>query len=231
MGRVKKQILKTTDDTEKQDLEMSCNILDANQKALKVSANSAYGAMGARTGFMPLLIGAASVTAMGRKLITMAIAHIKTRYKSARLVYGDTDSCMIRFEGAKVEEAFNLAHKAGRSATHYIKSSILGFPEDYQINGKCLNDFDLTEEVKLEGDDSLKKLEYDSIPIDLEFEDMFGKYLLLTQKRYAGHVINVEGEKIKDVKKGIVLARRDNCAMLKQIYSRLLDAILESSPE
>ena len=60
---------------------------------------------------------------------------------------------------------------------------------------------------------------------------MFGKYLILTQKRYAGHVINVEGEKIKDVKKGIVLARRDNCAMLKQIYSRLLDAILESSPE
>ena len=231
MGRVKKQILKTTDDTEKQDLEMSCNILDANQKALKVSANSAYGAMGARTGFMPLLIGAASVTAMGRKLITMAIDHIKTRYKSARLVYGDTDSCMIRFEGAKVEEAFHLAQKAGRSATHYIKSSILGFPEDYQINGKCLNDFDLTEEVKLEGDDSLKKLEYDSIPIDLEFEDMFGKYLLLTQKRYAGHVINIKGDKIKDVKKGIVLARRDNCAMLKHLYKRLLDAILESSPE
>ena len=142
----------------------------------------------------------------------------------------NTDSCMIRFEGADVAESFRLAHLAGRSATHYIKSSILGFPEDYKVDGKRLNGFDLAE-VKLEAADNLAKLEYDSIPIDLEFEDMFGKYLLLTQKRYAGHVINVEGQKIKDVKKGIVLARRDNCAMLKTVYGRLLDAVLESSPE
>jgi len=197
---------------------------------LKVSANSAYGAMGARTGFMPLLIGAASVTAMGRKLITMAIDHIKSRYTTARLVYGDTDSCMIRFKGADVAESFRLAHLAGRSATHYIKSSILNLPEGYTVNGKSLNEFNLSE-VKLEEADYLAKLEYDSIPIDLEFEDMFGKYLLLTQKRYAGHVINIEGKKIKDVKKGIVLARRDNCALLKTIYGRLLDAVLESVPE
>ena len=103
-------------------------------------------------------------------------------------------------------------------------------PEDYRVGGKRLGDFDLAE-VKLGDADTLKKLEYDSIPIDLEFEDMFGKYLLLTQKRYAGHVINIEGAKIKDVRKGIVLARRDNCAMLKTIYGRLLDAVLESLPE
>jgi len=230
LARVKAKLATSKDETEKTDLEISRNILDANQKALKVSANSAYGAMGARTGFMPLLIGAASVTAMGRKLITMAINHILSRYPTARLVYGDTDSCMIRFEGADVAESFRLAHLASRSATHYIKSSILNLPEDYKVNGKHLNDFNLSE-VKLEDADHLAKLEYDSIPIDLEFEDMFGKYLLLTQKRYAGHVINIEGKKIKDVKKGIVLARRDNCALLKTIYGRLLDAVLESWPE
>ncbi len=146
------------------------------------------------------------------------------------IVAKNTDSCMIRFEGADVEESFRLARVASRSATHYIKSSILGVPEDYRVGGKRLGDFDLAE-VKLGDADTLKKLEYDSIPIDLEFEDMFGKYLLLTQKRYAGHVINIEGDKIKDVKKGIVLARRDNCAMLKTIYGRLLDAVLESLPE
>ena len=230
LGRVKIALATATDQTERQDLEISRNILDANQKALKVSANSAYGAMGARTGFMPLLIGAASVTAMGRQLITMAIDHIKSRYETSRLVYGDTDSCMVRFEGADVAESFRLARVASRSTTHYIKSSILGLSENHQIKGARLNDFVLNT-VELEGKDLLDKLEYDAIPIDLEFEDMFGKYLLLTQKRYAGHVINIKGEKIKDVKKGIVLARRDNCALLKTIYGRLLDAVLESLSE
>jgi len=44
--------------------------------------NSAYGAMGADQGFIPLISGAASVTAMGRKLITMATGKIKDTWKN-----------------------------------------------------------------------------------------------------------------------------------------------------
>jgi len=53
--------------------------------------NSAYGGMGAQTGFIPLVEGAASVTAMGRKLITEAIRYVLEKYKGvAKLVYGDS---------------------------------------------------------------------------------------------------------------------------------------------
>lgn len=143
------------------------------------------------------------------------------------IVVKNTDSCMIRFDGASIEESFRLAHAAAATATHCIKSFVLGIPSDYTTLQRTLLCDVGVHTDELSPQDRQYKLEYDSIPIELEFEDMFGRYLLLTQKRYAGYVIDAQGRKGKIVKKGIVLARRDNCAFLKKVYGSMLDAILD----
>lgn len=219
-------------------LRVSIGVLNAKQLAIKVSANSQYGGLGARTGFMPLIKGAASVTAMGRKLITMAIDVIKERYSFCKLVYGDTDSCMLHFTGKSLAESFDIAEEAGEMATHYLKSWILGVDEDFKVTtseGKSyrLNqikskdkDFEL-----LSYDDKVKVVEYESIPIDLEFENMYGRFLLLTKKRYVAHIVNKEGKIIGKQKKGVVLTRRDNCAYLRNTYGKMTDIILDRGPK
>lgn len=64
-------------------------VLDKRQLALKVSANSAYGIMGATKGYLPFLPGAMSTTAMGRQSIMKAAEYVKSTYQG-KLIYGDS---------------------------------------------------------------------------------------------------------------------------------------------
>lgn len=68
---------------------MMRTVLDKRQLALKVSANSAYGIMGATKGYLPFLPGAMSTTAMGRHSILKAAEHVKKTY-GGQLIYGDS---------------------------------------------------------------------------------------------------------------------------------------------
>lgn len=72
------------------DLNSINNILDKRQLAYKVSANSMYGAMGVRRGYLPFMPGAMCTTYMGRKSIELVAEVIPSKYKG-QLVYGDTD--------------------------------------------------------------------------------------------------------------------------------------------
>lgn len=160
-------------------------VLDAKQLAVKVSANSIYGSTGAMTGFFPLIPIAASTTAKGREYIQKAIKYILGTYPIAKLVYGDTDSCMIHFSDKKINEIFELAKKLSRDVT-------VLFPK----------------------------------PVSLEFECVYGKFLLLTKKRYYAHKIDPSGKIFEIVKKGIVLKRRDNVHYLKYVYGELINDII-----
>ena len=64
-------------------------LLDKQQLAYKLSANSAYGIMGFRKGYLPFPEGAMSVTAMGRSNIQMAAKYVQTHHQ-AQLIYGDS---------------------------------------------------------------------------------------------------------------------------------------------
>lgn len=77
--------------------EVLHSILDGEQNALKVIANSFYGFLGAADGKLPFKEGAESVTAMGRKLITQVVHILRDEYK-AIIVYGDTDSVFFTFD-------------------------------------------------------------------------------------------------------------------------------------
>ena len=71
-------------------------VLEKRQLALKISANSVYGALGTKTGLLPFIPAAQSVTALGRTNIQNAATYMQ-RHCGAQLVYGDTDSVYVNF--------------------------------------------------------------------------------------------------------------------------------------
>lgn len=81
---------------EKKSLETLYRVYDKRQLAYKVSANSMYGAMGVKKGYLPFLPGAMCTTAMGRYSIQKAASYVKEHYHG-KIVYGDTDSIYCHF--------------------------------------------------------------------------------------------------------------------------------------
>lgn len=76
-----------------EDLVRIIGVLDKRQLAYKVSANSMYGAMGVRKGYLPFMPGAMCTTFMGRKNIELVAKTITEKHRGS-LVYGDTDTCL-----------------------------------------------------------------------------------------------------------------------------------------
>ena len=66
-------------------------------------------------------------------------------------------------------------------------------------------------------------------PINLEYEKYYYPFILLGKKTYLGN--KFEGPKGKIETKGIVLNRRDNCPVLKQIYLGSIELLLENKKE
>ncbi|KAK0090917.1 hypothetical protein PV325_000083 [Microctonus aethiopoides] len=103
-------------------------VLDGRQYALKVSANSVYGFTGAQMGKLPCLEISASVTAYGRTMIDRTKDEVEAHYciangyeHDAVVIYGDTDSVMVKFGTKKIEEAMKL----GREAAEYVSSKFI----------------------------------------------------------------------------------------------------------
>jgi DNA polymerase elongation subunit (family B) len=84
-------------------------IYDKRQNALKVCANSVYGCFGTsaiKTLYFPE--AAQKVTSTGRFYLGKAKALIETEY-DAKVLYGDTDSCMVDMTGKDASAAERLA--------------------------------------------------------------------------------------------------------------------------
>ncbi|XP_046394149.1 DNA polymerase delta catalytic subunit [Ischnura elegans] len=103
-------------------------VLDGRQLALKISANSVYGFTGAQVGKLPCLEISGSVTAYGRTMIEQTKQEVEAKYcvaqgysHDALVIYGDTDSVMVKFGVKSLEEAMSL----GREAAEYVSSKFV----------------------------------------------------------------------------------------------------------
>ena len=172
------------------ELEEMNQVLDKRQLAYKVSANSMYGAMGVKKGYLPFLPGAMCVTFKGRESILRASDFLE-RECGGNVIYNDTDSAYTYFSCLRdktSEEIWSFAHDV-------VKRVAKLFPP----------------------------------PMKLEFEDkVYCKFLILTKKRYVGQTIDEDGNLGKKLtKRGIVLQRRDNCRLLRDVYERAVLFILK----
>ena len=194
--------------TEK-DLFMQ-NVLDKRQLAIKITANSLYGQCGAKTSTFYDKDVAASTTATGRKLLMFAKAVIEEAYgdsieettkygkvkTNAEVVYGDTDSVFFTFNLTELNGTKIVGKKA-------LEITI----ELAQHAGALVTKF-------------LKS------PHDLEYEKTFLPFCLLSKKRYVGLLYEFDIEKCKRKSMGIVLKRRDNAPIVKDIYGGVIDILM-----
>ena len=105
--------------------------LDKRQLSKKISSNSMYGVYGARTSNTPFIVGAACTTAIGRQAIQKAIDFIRDMYPDMELVYGDTDSCLLRLPSIPVKELF----KTGK---HIVSKINVLFPKPMYLEWEKL---------------------------------------------------------------------------------------------
>lgn len=103
-------------------------VLNGRQLALKISANSVYGITGAIVGKLPCLAIASSTTSYGRQMIERTKEEVEKRYTiangyshDAQVIYGDTDSVMVKFGPKDLEKAMDL----GRDAATYVSDKFI----------------------------------------------------------------------------------------------------------
>nr|BAJ78733.1 DNA polymerase delta catalytic subunit [Lepidocampa weberi] len=119
---------KAKDDLKKETDPFKRKVLDGRQLALKISANSVYGFTGAQVGKLPCLEISQSVTAFGRTMIEFTKKEVEERYNrsqgaehDAQVIYGDTDSVMVKFGVQTVKEAMAL----GKEAAEYVSAKFV----------------------------------------------------------------------------------------------------------
>ncbi|XP_071544881.1 DNA polymerase delta catalytic subunit isoform X2 [Panulirus ornatus] len=130
---------KAKNDLKNETDPLRMKVLDGRQLALKISANSVYGFTGAQVGKLPCLEISQSVTAFGRTMIAFTKNQIEEKYimengyaQNAEVVYGDTDSVMIKFGVETVAEAMELGREAATYVTEkFVKPIKLEFEKVY----------------------------------------------------------------------------------------------------
>jgi DNA polymerase elongation subunit (family B) len=200
----RKQAEKETDDFRKA-------LLDAQQLAYKLTANSLYGQLGSNTSKIRRKCLAASTTGHGRQQLLFSKACIEQAYGtdaegqpvdprcSAVCVYGDTDSVFISF---RPRDPVTGQRLTGREAQAAAKA--LAEEAGHKISG------------------ALKP------PHDFEFDKMFRCFCLLSKKRYFGDMTEggLEDDDYHRKSMGIVMKRRDNAPIVKYVYGGVIERIL-----
>lgn len=114
-------------------------VLNGRQLALKISANSVYGLTGATVGKLPCLAIASSTTSYGRQMIEKTKAEVEAKYTiangyshDAQVIYGDTDSVMVKFGEKDLKKTMELGQEAAEFVSaKFIKPIKLEFEKIY----------------------------------------------------------------------------------------------------
>ena len=119
---------------------------------------------------------------------------------------------MTVYKEPSSENPFDRQVRVAEAITHDLKCHLLGLPDG----------------TPLEQITGLLRYKYDSLPLNLQPESRFKKFVLLTKKKYMALVVDRNGN-ITEVKKGTVEVKRDNCSLLKMVYKDTKDEIFRGS--
>jgi DNA polymerase elongation subunit (family B) len=203
LPRTLQKLLKARKDTRKEQKKFpkgsfEWNVKEGLQLAYKITANSLYGQVGAKTSPIFLKEIAACTTASGRKLIYFSKDFVLNNYPNSEIIYGDTDSIFAKFDtkNSRGEQLYGLDG---------VSKSI-----------------ELCVEASLAISRQLKP------PHNLEFEKAIFPFMLLSKKRYHGHYYTqYASDKYYANSMGIVLKRRDNADIVKYVFRGILDIIMK----
>jgi len=136
----------------------------------------------------------------------------------------------IQYEGYVYDlttENHHFAAGIGNIIVHNTDSVFFTFnlqtPEGKPIRGK--EALEITIELAQEAGHLASSLLKG--PHDLEYEKTFMPFCLLSKKRYVGMLYETDPNKCKRKEMGIVLKRRDNAPIVKDIYGGIIDILMK----
>ena len=188
-------------------------ILDGLQLAYKITANSIYGQMGAKTSPVKMIPIAACTTATGRDLLMMARDKISAEYRNKEITFKDGKSVFVK----------NAITVYGDTDSVFIKFSIFDKRGGTKLTGKEL----LAMSIQCGLHSSSYAAQFLKKPHDLEYEKTFFPFILISKKRYTGMKYEFSVDKCKQTSMGIVLKRRDNAKILKFVFGGVIDIIMK----
>ena len=224
------------------------SVLDGQQLALKCTANSLYGQLG--SSFSPICKKeiAASTTATGRYMLELARDYTEKDFPDiVNNIYININNKKELDKIYKKELTENLYNDkeaknkittiVNKICDKYILDPDVVYGDtdsifiDFRLKDKVTNEF-LTNEPVLKYAIDLGivcgmlikcKLEF---PHDLEYEKTFWPFCIFSKKRYIGNKYEFDPKKFKQNYNGIVLKRRDNAPIVKEIVGGIADILL-----
>lgn len=189
---------------EKEECAFRRSILNAKQLALKISANSVYGACGASRGALQCRDVAEATTAMGRDIIAYSKLCIESEYQAVEgctVVYGDTDSAFVRLpeisRDLPPDKLFDIGIDMAKFVTEKIEKEHL----PAELRSTCV--------------------------ILLEMEKYLKPLILYKKKRYVGIAYESAGDAGKTMVRGLELVRKDGAPVVKECQRRVVAALLQ----
>jgi DNA polymerase delta subunit 1 len=190
-------------------------LLNNLQLALKVSANSVYGFTGATRSLLPCRPVAESTTAMGRHIIAFTRSTLLADFPGCDVIYGDTDSCFVRFP-----ETSQTSQTSAGAATEG-SAALPELPALFAEAERMASGVTARLEAKLEAHGAKRGI------LRLEVEKVFASLLLSDKKkRYAGYCHESPTKDGKLLVRGIELVRKDSVPLVRACQAELLDALL-----
>lgn len=172
-------------------------LYDMQQNVLKVIMNTYYGVSGySRFRLYDREIGSA-ITSVGRAIIEHTRRVIEEMGYS--VIYGDTDSCMIKLPPGPLEETVDIARTIERA----VNESYAEFAR--------------------------KELNAETHHFSIKFEKVYRRFFQAgKKKRYAGHLVWKEGSVVDQVDVvGFEIRRSDYPAITKTVQKRVMEMILK----
>ena len=172
-------------------------LYDMQQNVLKVIMNTYYGVSGySRFRLYDREIGAA-ITSVGRAIIEHTRRVIEEM--GYRVIYGDTDSCMVMLPPAPIEETI----VAARGIERDVNQSYSEFAR--------------------------RELNAEAHYFSIKFEKVYGRFFQAgKKKRYAGHLIWKEGALTDQIDVvGFEIRRSDYPAITKIVQKKVMEMILQ----
>lgn len=171
-------------------------LYDMQQNVLKVIMNTYYGVSGySRFRLYDREIGSA-ITSVGRAIIE----HTRTVIEDMgfRVIYGDTDSCMIKLPAASIEDTIETAKKIEMQ----VNDSYSGFARN--------------------------ELNVETHYFSIKFEKVYRRFFQAgKKKRYAGHLVWKEGSLVDQIDVvGFEIRRSDYPGITKKVQRKVMELIL-----
>lgn len=181
-------------------MESKIKILDSFQLAFKITANSIYGQCGSPFSKIRCKAISACVTAQGKNYLKLSEEHVREKY-GAETIYGDTDSIFVKFNVDSV-----------------VDPSLPDEENQYRKREECRRlgvqaAAEITAKIGIN-------------PMKLGFEKVCHPLMLLRKKRYMYQKYEFDMRKATFTAMGVLLKRRDNCAIVQTIYRDIVDILI-----